>query len=64
MVGAVVGHAVAGFGVGLIGSAAYIIERKGKEVELPAQTQFLVRMDGNVSLPMVSANGTVSNGAQ
>ena len=50
--------------LGFIGGTAYVIQRKGKEVELPAQTQFLVRMDNNVSLPMVSANGTVSNGAQ
>src|ERR1019366_7422932 len=35
LVGAVFSHAVRGFGFGLIGSAAYIIERKGKEVELP-----------------------------
>ena len=50
--------------LGLIGGTAYVVQKKGKDVELPAQTQFLVRMDGNVSLPMVTPNGTAANGAQ
>ena len=56
LVGAVFSHAVRGFGFGLIGSAAYIIERKGKEVELPAQTTIVVRMDNTVSLPKITAD--------
>jgi hypothetical protein len=56
VVGAVFSHVARGFGFGLIGSAAYIIERKGKEVELPAQTTIVVRMDNTVSLPKITAN--------
>lgn len=56
VVGAVFSHAMRGFGFGLIGSAAYIVERKGKEVELPAQTTILVRMDDTVNLPKIVAN--------
>ncbi len=56
LVGEVFSHAVRGFGFGLIGSAAYIIERKGKEVDLPAQTTILVRMDNTVSLPKMVAD--------
>jgi hypothetical protein len=56
VVGAVFGHVVRGFGFGLIGSAAYIIERKGKEVELPVQTTIVVRMDNTVNLPKLTAD--------
>ena len=56
LVGAVFSHAVRGFGFGLIGSAAYIVERKGKEVELPAQTTIVVRMDNTISLPKILAD--------
>ena len=56
LVGAVFGKVVQGFGFGLAGSAAYIIIRKGKEVELPSQTGMLVRMDNTITVPVVSAS--------
>lgn len=56
VVGAVFSHVVRGFGFGLIGTAAYIVERKGKEVDLPAQTTILVRMDNTVSLSKITAD--------
>ena len=37
--------------LGLAGSGAYIAARKGKDVELPAKTGMIVRMDSNLSLP-------------
>jgi hypothetical protein len=40
-----------GFGFGLAGSAAYIVARKGKEVDLPSETGMLVRIDNGVTLP-------------
>jgi hypothetical protein len=55
LVGAVFSHAMRGFGFGLAGSAAYIVARKGKEVELPAQTGMLVRMDNTITVPVTSA---------
>ncbi len=60
LIGTVVSHAVAGFGIGLAGSAAYIVERKGKEVELPAQTGMLVRVDNTITVPTPSDNNTGS----
>jgi hypothetical protein len=56
LAGLVFSHVVRGFGIGLAGSAVYIMERKGKEVELPAQTAITVRMDNTVSLPRISAD--------
>lgn len=55
LVGAVFSHVVRGLAIGMIGSTAYIIEKKGKDVELPAQTGFLVRLDKTVSLPSAMA---------
>ena len=59
LVGAVFSNAARGFGIGLAGSAVYVMERKGKEVELPAQTSITVRMDNTVSLPRISAENSV-----
>ena len=55
VVGAVFGHVVRGLAIGLVGGTTYIMARKGKEVELPAQTALLVRLDTSVTLPTVSA---------
>ena len=37
--------------IGLVGGSAYVVAKKGKDVELPAQTGMVVRMDSSVSLP-------------
>jgi len=50
-VGAIFSHVMRGTVIGLVGSTAYIVAKKGKEVALPAQTGILVRMDSTVSLP-------------
>jgi hypothetical protein len=54
-VGFIFSHAVRGFGIGLAGSAVYVLSKKGKEVQLPADTTLLVRMDNTVELPRMSA---------
>lgn len=58
LIGAVFSHVARGFGIGLAGSAIYVVARKGKDVELPAQTGLLVRMDNTVTVPTVSASNT------
>jgi len=50
-VGLVFSHVLRGTVFGLVGGTAYVIAKKGKEVELPAQTGLLVRMDSTVSVP-------------
>jgi hypothetical protein len=57
LIGAVFSHAVRGFGLGLAGSAVYIVARKGKEVDLPAKTGMLVRMDSTITIPGTSTTG-------
>ena len=49
--GVVFSRVLRGTLIGLVGGSAYVVAKKGKEVELPAQTGLLVRMDTNVSLP-------------
>jgi hypothetical protein len=56
VVGAIFSHVMRGFAFGMIGSTAYILSKKGKEVELPAQTALLVRMDSTVTLPVATAS--------
>ena len=56
LVGAVFSHAMRGFGIGLAVSGAYIVSRKGKEVELPQQTELLVRMDNTITVPTTAAS--------
>jgi hypothetical protein len=50
-VGAVFSRVLRGTVFGLVGGTAYVVAKKGKEVELPAQTGLLVRMDSTVSVP-------------
>jgi hypothetical protein len=54
LVGVLFSNIARGFGLGLAGSAVYIVARKGKEVELPAQTGMLVRMDNTITVPSSS----------
>jgi hypothetical protein len=58
LVGAVFSHAVRGFGLGLAGSAVYVVARKGKEMDLPAKTGMLVRMDSTITVPGSTATNT------
>ena len=56
VVGAIFNDVLRGFWIGTAGSAAYILVKKGKDVELPAQTGMLVRTDSAVELPAITAS--------
>jgi len=56
VVGAIFSDVLRGFWIGTAGSAAYVMVKKGKDVELPAQTGMLVRTDSPVELPAMSAS--------
>jgi len=65
LVGAVFSHAARGFGLGLAGSAAYIVARKGKDLELPPQTGMLIRMDNTITVPVANAgNASFTTGSR
>jgi hypothetical protein len=61
LVGAVFSNVSRGFGFGLIGAGVYIVERKGKEVDLPVKTTIRVRMDNTVTLPRFTADSGKSD---
>lgn len=51
LVGVLFSNVARGTVIGLVGTSAYIMAKKGKDVELPAQTGMLVRLDSSVALP-------------
>jgi hypothetical protein len=53
VVGVLFSSVLRGTIIGLVGGGAYIAAKKGKDVELPAQTGMLVRMDSSLALPNV-----------
>jgi len=63
LVGAVFSHVARGFGFGLAGSAVYIVARKGKDLDLPAQTGIIVRMDNTITVPVTAATSAALNGS-
>jgi hypothetical protein len=50
-VGLIFSNVLRGTLIGVIGTGAYVVAKKGKDVELPAQSGILVRMDSTVALP-------------
>jgi hypothetical protein len=64
LIGAVFSHMVRGFGIGLAGSAVYIVARKGKEVEIPAQSSMLVRIDNTVTVPGIAPTNSAYNASR
>ena len=61
LVGLMFSNVARGFGIGMAASAAYIVARKGKEVELPLNTGMLVRMDNTINVPSIGASSYVPN---
>jgi hypothetical protein len=63
LAGVVFSRIVRGTVLGLVGGSAYMVAKKGKDVELPAQTGFVVRMDSTVSVPTsLLHNAALSSG--
>jgi len=51
LVGVLFSNVARGTVIGIVGTSAYIAIKKGKDLDLPAQTGMLVRMDSTVALP-------------
>ncbi|HXW57236.1 MAG TPA: hypothetical protein VEJ67_15915 [Candidatus Cybelea sp.] len=49
--GLIFSRVIRGTVIGLVGGGAYIAARKGKDVELPAETGMIVRLDSTLSVP-------------
>jgi len=44
-----------GFGIGFAAGAVYVVARKGKQIDLPANTGILTRMDSTITVPYIAA---------
>ncbi|HVN08450.1 MAG TPA: hypothetical protein VMV61_05730 [Patescibacteria group bacterium] len=58
VVGAIFSNVLRGFIIGTVASTTYVIVKKGKDVELPAQSGLLVRMDNTLEVPPLAAVAT------
>lgn len=56
VIGAIITHVGPGFAIGAIGGGAYVLTRKGKDVELPKETGLLIRLDSPLMLPAVGVS--------
>jgi hypothetical protein len=64
-IGLIAGNLGRGMGIGFAVGAVYVAARKGKEVNLPADTAMLARLDGTVTLPNIAAsNGTYDSNSR
>jgi hypothetical protein len=61
LVGLIFSNVSRGLGIGLAAGAVYVVARKGKEVDLPANTGMLVRMDTTVNVPSLAASYLPNN---
>ena len=59
LAGVVFSNVARGFGIGIIGGAAYVMVKKGKDVVLPAETVMLVRVENTVWVPVSRQGGYV-----
>lgn len=64
LIGFLAGHAVRGFGIGLAGAAVYSVARKGKNVELPAESGLVVRTDDTITVPLIMGSSSGSANSQ
>src|SRR5215510_8133712 len=53
--GLIFGSALKGLAIGALAGGGYVLATNGKEVELPAQTGLLLRLDHNLSIPANTA---------
>ena len=63
LVGLVFSNVARGLGIGFAAGAVYVVARKGKEVDLPANSGMLTRMDSTITLPFIAASNVPSSSA-
>jgi hypothetical protein len=62
LVGLVFSNVARGLGLGFVAGGVYVVARKGKEVELPANSGILVRMDSTINVPSMAAEAATGPG--
>jgi hypothetical protein len=56
LMGVLFSNVARGIGIGFAAGAVYIVARKGKEVEMPAQTGLLARLYSTLTIPLLAAS--------
>jgi hypothetical protein len=56
LLGAIFSNVGRGIGLGFAAGAVYVVARKGKEVDLPANSGMLTRIDNTITVPYVAAS--------
>jgi len=64
IVGVVFSNVARGFGIGFAAGAVYVVARKGKEIDLPANSGVLARMDSTITVPAVAASNAAGSPAE
>jgi hypothetical protein len=62
IVGAIFSNVGRGLGIGFAAGAVYVVARKGKEVDLPANSGMLTRMDNTINVPFIPVAATNTGG--
>jgi hypothetical protein len=60
LVGLIFSNLGRGVGLGFAAGAIYVVARKGKEVDLPANSGMLTRLDSTITVPVVAADAMPS----
>jgi hypothetical protein len=62
LMGVLFSNVARGIGIGFAAGAVYVVARKGREVELPAQTGLLTRLDSTLTVPLIAADNANHSG--
>jgi hypothetical protein len=63
LMGVLFSNVARGIGIGFAAGAVYVVARKGREVELPAQTGLLTRLGSTLTVPLIAASNDSHTGA-
>jgi hypothetical protein len=64
LVGLIFSNVGRGLGIGFAAGAVYVVARKGKEIDLPANSGMLTRVDSTINVPMLAASAASGVGVQ
>ena len=64
LMGVLFSNVARGIGIGFAAGAVYVVARKGREVELPAQTGLLTRLDSTLTVPLIAADNSTNSTAR
>jgi hypothetical protein len=56
LLGVIFSNVGRGVGLGFAAGAVYVVARKGKEIDLPANSGMLARIDSTINVPVIAAN--------